>query len=555
MASTAIFLLLLVSFGFSQSLHNPLRALRRNFGGKFGTSRPAGDVAWDVRRRRWSGTLVRANSEPTLEAIKLREREAAMAKIRIAEDALLAKLGDTTARIGDVDLLGLSPDQNRIARKIGSSLEKELFGSSAPNSPQMCSLRLDVESMPWWEAGMVAFYLRIAQKAANGRRAAVLFPRESSEISGKILEGSGNIPGNFPIPPGVVLGEYDLEWKALRGGEGADVMFIVNPTLDSTDAIDGLRSISRAGPGEGAHTVVIDGYFPPALPTEILGRQVRARAKEVFPGGIMRLGVVVEGLEIKGGVKDMEDLFYSEYDNAPPRGKGEIFELPKWLQVAGYKATGNLAITGNSGTGKSSLNNAIRRLKPRDPGAAAVGVKETTLFPTGYSFPADRLKASHHSKDTPTGAELKLWDLPGAGTPRFPLKGYIRDMGIRFFDLVVVVASQRYTETDLKLMEELAEHGVPYFAVRSKIDVEIRNGQSDNGATPAQTLELIRNDIQRNSGLPYDRVFLLSSRYQDEYDFPAFVEAVQTQLQRALDVKLAKAMTRKIDLRVLYRSV
>jgi len=45
----------------------------------------------------------------------------------------------------------------------------------------------------------------------------------------------------------------------------------------------------------------------------------------------------------------------------------------------------NVAVIGNSGVGKSSFINAIRRLDADDEGAAAVGVTETTLQPRSYT--------------------------------------------------------------------------------------------------------------------------------------------------------------------------
>ena len=52
-----------------------------------------------------------------------------------------------------------------------------------------------------------------------------------------------------------------------------------------------------------------------------------------------------------------------------------------------------------------------------------------------------------------------------------------------------------------------------------------------------------------------DRIFLISSRYPDRYDYPAFTRAVENELKRALDVKLARAMARKTDIRTLYRAM
>ena len=45
-----------------------------------------------------------------------------------------------------------------------------------------------------------------------------------------------------------------------------------------------------------------------------------------------------------------------------------------------------LAVTGASGVGKSSLVNALRKVKDTDPDAAKTGVKETTMEPNMYRF-------------------------------------------------------------------------------------------------------------------------------------------------------------------------
>ena len=51
----------------------------------------------------------------------------------------------------------------------------------------------------------------------------------------------------------------------------------------------------------------------------------------------------------------------------------------------------NVAVIGNSGVGKSTFINAIRRLAADDEGGAAVGVKETTFDIQCYSHPNNPL--------------------------------------------------------------------------------------------------------------------------------------------------------------------
>merc|ERR1712110_456694 len=103
----------------------------------------------------------------------------------------------------------------------------------------------------------------------------------------------------------------------------------------------------------------------------------------------------------------------------------------------------------------------LRDMKPRDVGAAEVGVEETTMDPRPYPLP----QLPH----------VRLWDLPGAGTPKFPQETYLRDMGLRYFDIVIVVSKERFTQIDVMLLQELVEFGVPHFTVRTKIDIDVDN--------------------------------------------------------------------------------
>ncbi|WAR22796.1 TGTP2-like protein, partial [Mya arenaria] len=76
----------------------------------------------------------------------------------------------------------------------------------------------------------------------------------------------------------------------------------------------------------------------------------------------------------------------------------------------------NIAVTGESGTGKSSFINSIRGLKADDLGAAEVGAVETTMEPTAYKHP-----------DNPN---LQVWDLPGVGTSSFTREKYFQKINL-----------------------------------------------------------------------------------------------------------------------------
>jgi len=72
-------------------------------------------------------------------------------------------------------------------------------------------------------------------------------------------------------------------------------------------------------------------------------------------------------------------------------------------------------------------------------------------------------------------AECVLWDLPGVGTPNYPQATYLKNMGIRYFDVVVLITSTRFTEAELMLVEELRYWRIPFFLVRNKTDIDVQS--------------------------------------------------------------------------------
>jgi small GTP-binding protein len=193
------------------------------------------------------------------------------------------------------------------------------------------------------------------------------------------------------------------------------------------------------------------------------------------------------------------------------------YPRPTWLEK--YEGTINVAVSGNSGVGKSLLINRIRRLKPGARQWAQTGVKETTMEPTMYTFPG---------RDN-----VRLWDLPGADTENFPREEYIRTMGLRYFDTVLIVSAARFTTTEIELRHELEKHRVPFLMVRTKVDIDVWNNHMDNKASEDMTLLSIRNDLRQQHGV--QRSYLVSSRDPEKYDMPLLLREVLPGLKQALD--------------------
>uniref|UniRef100_A0A671U8X0 IRG-type G domain-containing protein n=1 Tax=Sparus aurata TaxID=8175 RepID=A0A671U8X0_SPAAU len=120
----------------------------------------------------------------------------------------------------------------------------------------------------------------------------------------------------------------------------------------------------------------------------------------------------------------------------------------------------NIAITGETGSGKSTFINAFRGIKDGDAGAAPTGVRETTKKPTPYPHP--------------NYPNVTLWDLPG----------YLSDVGFEKFDFFIILSDNVVQRMKKK-----------FYFVRSKIDNDLRaQKRSQREFSETETKEQIRED-------------------------------------------------------------
>ena len=166
-----------------------------------------------------------------------------------------------------------------------------------------------------------------------------------------------------------------------------------------------------------------------------------------------------------------------------------------------------IAVTGESGAGKSTFINSIRGLKSDDKGAAPIGLVETTMKPTKYQFPENK--------------NIELWDLLGFGTTTFKDKTrYLQHVQWNEFEAILLLSAKRFTENDAWLAREIKKKNPEHqlFFVRTHVNVDIQNFKASRKTTTKQDedfqLKRIRDDSSeqlRKIGIKDHAVFLIDS--------------------------------------------
>ncbi|XP_063077062.1 interferon-inducible GTPase 5-like [Engraulis encrasicolus] len=178
----------------------------------------------------------------------------------------------------------------------------------------------------------------------------------------------------------------------------------------------------------------------------------------------------------------------------------------------------NIAVTGETGAGKSLFVNAIRGVKIGDEGYAKTGVRETTMEPTEYPHP--------------TMPNVKIFDLPGIGSTNFKANAYMKKVAFKNYDFFIIVSASRFKENDVLLAKNIKKQKKSFYFVRSKVDMDVANQIASGEGTEEETLRCIRDDCLANlkSLETNSPVFLITSHDLSKYDFQKLIETLKADL-------------------------
>ncbi|KAM9299072.1 interferon-inducible GTPase 5-like [Gastrophryne carolinensis] len=179
----------------------------------------------------------------------------------------------------------------------------------------------------------------------------------------------------------------------------------------------------------------------------------------------------------------------------------------------------NIAVTGESGSGKSTFINVLRGVEDEQEGAARTGVIETTVEVTHYSHPRQK--------------NVLYWDLPGIESPSFKATEYLELVSFSRFDVFFIVTAERIRDYHIQLSQAIQSMGKKFYFIRSKIDADLYACRKRGTYDEEKILEGIKENCikhLRDGGIERPQVFLISCLEPYKYDFCLLQKTLEYEL-------------------------
>jgi len=162
--------------------------------------------------------------------------------------------------------------------------------------------------------------------------------------------------------------------------------------------------------------------------------------------------------------------FLSEnFSNLAMQEQLKKFPIQQFQEDPIFNHHANIGILGCTKAGKSLFVTTILKMqeetmpngnKMKQIKNPVVHGKEGTLKPTPYNLNEESDNAI-------------FWDLPGYGTDTIPLKTYFINMGLFYFDLVIIITADMFDDGDIQMMKILQKNDRPFIMVRNKMDITL----------------------------------------------------------------------------------
>lgn len=201
-----------------------------------------------------------------------------------------------------------------------------------------------------------------------------------------------------------------------------------------------------------------------------------------------------------------------------------------------------IAFIGKSGAGSSSLINALRGVTCKDEGAAEVGVVVTTLQPTKYPHPRNRI--------------VEFWDLPGLDGRHGSVNSYSNMFQLDTYTMFVFVANEMITAIEIELLKKIKALGKQFLFVQTRIYYFLRYRMTSHTRSYDENTALatMRKESElklQNAGIEALQLFLVDCSTTDRFDFVTLMKKIVTNAGdffcELLFVQIRKELALKAD--------